>query len=512
MKKTLALLLCVLMLVSVALASCGEETEESKENKDESKATDTSKADTSEESSAPVIDDDPYRDETGKYVDKNIDKYFDPAWQDYGEFKVMVYSNEQQDTYFSEEIESLYDTTDDKIIEAVNLRNAEIEDKYGIKVKAVPVKSVPDEMRKLMASSNDVFDAAMPFMASAATFAQNGDLYDLTEFDCIDFDAPWWDQNANESLSIAGRIFFTTGDLSIMQNIVSNGIAFNKKLLADNFPDVNLYELVRKGEWTIDKFYEMCKEFTRQGDDNEKMDENDIWGSMGGSDVLYFGSGETICGKDADDLPVLTIGSDNQRSIDVAQKVLGYLEEKGTWYVTVKEFTDRTDIWGRTVKIFGEDQALFDIFCFSALKKFRAYDVVYGIVPVPKYNEEQDRYFSKCVANSAYGVCIPLNVRDADFSAFMLELLAVGGKNYLSSAYKTAVLKGKDANTEDDEEMLGIIFDSIVYDPAIVYAFGDINNIFTTATSGTLISKLEELSGPVDEAINKIVEAYDSIG
>ncbi len=511
MKKTLSLLLCILMVISVVLASCSENGEESKAPADESKAGDVSAADESKEESIPEASEDPYRDENGNYVDKELGEFKD-EWKDYGEFKVLVYSNETQDTYFSEEIESLYDTTDDKIIEAVNTRNQEIFDKYGIAVKAVPVANVANEMTKLMASSNDMFDAAMPFMANAAVFAQNGDLYDLTEFDSINLNAPWWDQNANASLSIAGRIFFTTGALSIMQNIVSNGIAFNKKLLADNFPEVNLYDMVRNGTWTLDQYYTLCKEFTRQGDDNEKMDENDIWGSMGGSDVLYFASGETICGKDADDLPILTLAEDNQRSIDVAQKVLELLGEKGTWYVTVDSFTDRTDIWGRTVRIFGEDQALFDIFAFSALKKFRAYDVVYGIVPVPKYNEDQDRYFSKCVANMAYGVCIPLNVRDAEFSAYMTELLAVGGKNYLDSAYKTAVLKGKDANTEDDEEMLGIIFDSIVYDPAIVYGFGDINKIFTTATAGTLISKLEELSGPVQDAIDKLVEAYDSIG
>ena len=511
MKKTLALLLCVLMLLSVVLASCGEETEESKAPTDESKAEDTSKTDVSAEESKSDVSEDPYRDADGKYVSKTIGE-FDPAWKEYGEFKVLVYSNEIQNTYFSEEIESLYDTTDDKIIEAVDTRNDEIEDKYGIKVKAVAVSDAYGEMLKTMSAFDDNYDAAMPFMTGAAVLAQNGDLYDLCELDdYIDLDAPWWNQNANASLSIAGRLFFTTGDISIMQNIVSSGIAFNKDLMAESFPDVNMYELVREGKWTIDKFYEMCKEFTRQGDDNDKMDENDIWGSMGASDSLYFASGETICGKDADDIPIITIGSNNQRSIDVAQKVIGYLKEKGTWCVNVEDFTDQTDKWGRTVKIFGEGQALFDSFAFSALKKFRAYPVVYGVVPLPKYNEIQDTYFSRCSANSAYGTCIPKCVKDVEFSAFMVEALAVGGKNYVTPAYKTAVLMGKDANTEEDEEMLGIIFDNILYDPALVYQFGDINKIITNSNTDNLISNLESLIPSVENAIEQIVEKYESI-
>ncbi len=511
MKKTLSLIMCLVLLVSALLVSCAENGGDESKAEEQSKAGDESKAETSAEESRSDTSEDPYRDSTGKYVKKDMAE-FDPDWSDYKEFRVMVYSNEVQSTYFSEEIESLYETTDDKIIEAVDTRNQEILDKYGIEVKAVAVGDVTAELRTLMAAATDTFDAAMPFMTGCATFAQNGDLYDLTQFDkYIDLRAPWWNQNANASLSIAGRIFFTTGDLSIMQNIVSSGIAFNKELMSQAYPDINMYELVKEGKWTIDKFYEMCKGFTRQGDDNEKMDENDIWGSMGASDSLYFASGETICGKDADDLPIVMIGKNNQRSIDVAQKVITYLNEKGTWCVNVEDFTDRNDVWGRTVKIFGEGQALFDSFAFSALKKFRAYPVVYGIVPLPKYNEEQDTYFSRCSANSAYGICIPKCVKDEEFSAFMIEALAIGGKNYLTPAYKTAVLKGKDANTEEDEEMLGIIFDNIIYDPALVYQFGNINKIITNSKPDTLISNLDSLIPSVEAAIEDIVIKYESI-
>ncbi len=513
MKKTLALILCLVLLASLVFVSCGEEENGGNESKntEQSKETENSGETSASEESGSDNSEDPYQDENGKYVKKDGAGFKD-EWRDYGEFKVLVYSNEIQNTYFSEEIESLYDTTDDKIIEAVNTRNQEIEDKYGIKVKAVAVSDAYGEMLKTMSAFDDNYDAAMPFMTGAAILAQNGDLYDLTELDdYIDLDAPWWNQNANASLSIAGRLFFTTGDISIMQNIVSSGIAFNKELMAESFPDVNMYELVREGKWTIDKFYEMCKAFTRQGDDNDKMDENDIWGSMGASDSLYFASGETICGKDANDIPIITIGSGNQRSIDVAQKVIGYLKEKGTWCVNVEDFTDQTDKWGRTVKIFGEGQALFDSFAFSALKKFRAYPVVYGVVPLPKYNEIQDTYFSRCSANAAYGTCIPKCVKDVEFSAFMVEALAVGGKNYVTPAYKTAVLMGKDANTEEDEEMLGIIFDNILYDPALVYQFGDINKIITNSNTDNLISNLESLVPSVEAAIEQIVEKYESI-
>ncbi len=509
MKKSLCLFLCVLFILSALFVSCGKEEGENSGTSSETQSTsqpsgtDSSEETTADESSA----DSKYTDESGKYVNKNLPE-FKNEWRNYNEFRVLVYDNTAQTTYFSEEIESLYDTTDSKIVEGVNTRNKWIEDNYGIKIKAVPVADVSAAFRAYIQGGVSNFDVAMPFMASCAVFAQEGSLYDLREFsDYIDLEAPWWDQNATDSLSVNNRVYFTTGDISFMQKIVSGGVAFNKKLMTSYFPDVDMYSLVSEGKWTLDTFYSMCKEATHQGDDDEKMDENDNWGCMGGGIGLYYGAGETLCSKNAEDIPQISIGK-SDRSVAVAQKVLTYLAEKGTWYVTVNEFTDQTDKWGRTVRIFGSDQALFMTFAFSAIKKLRVYDVEFGVIPVPKYDENQDNYYSSCTANMAYGICIPLNAEDPEYCAYMIELLAVGGKNNISNAYYTSVLKGKDMDTEDDEKMLDIIFGGIVYDTALVYGFSGLNNLFNTAKADTLISTLESINDSVEEAIAKVVDAY----
>lgn len=508
MKKLLSIVLCILMVMTTLLVSCGrEEPEESKQESSVSADGESSEVTGEPDESSEASQENPYMDEEGKYVKKNM-LDFNDDWRDYGEFRVLVYNKNKQDTYFSEEIEAPYDTTDAKLKDSVDTRNKWIEETYGIKIKAVAVDDVTEAFNKELQAELNSFDVAMPFMSACATLAKDGKLLDLREFsDYIDLDAPWWDQNATNSLSINDRVFFTTGDISIMQRIVSGGIAFNRDLMEASFAGVDMYELVDTGKWTLDKMYSMCKEFTRQGDDNEKMDENDIWGCMGGGIGYYFAAGETLTSKDNMDIPKMYIGT-NDRSFTVAQKVLELLDEKGTWYVTVNEFTDQTNKWAKTVEIFGTDKALFMIFAFSAIKKFRAYPVKFGIVPYPKFNEDQDDYFINCAANYAYGICIPSFSPDPEFCAYMIELLAIGGKNHITNAYYTSILKSKDLATDDDERMLDLIFSNIVYDVATVYGFSGLNQVFEKTTHSNLKSYLDEITPSVVSAIDGIVEAY----
>ncbi|MDD4125549.1 MAG: hypothetical protein PHW77_07495, partial [Eubacteriales bacterium] len=204
MKKILCLLLCTLLMLSALLVGCGKETDNESEtgSKDKS-AAESSSDETAEQSSGTTSDnstENPYVDSNGKYVKNDLPEFKD-EWNTYTEFRVLVYNNTIQDTYFSEEIESLYSTTDTKIVEGVNDRNKWIEDNYGIKIKAVAVENVLTTFRNDVSTDLNSFDVAMPFMAACAALAQEGYLHDLCEFsEYIDLEAPWWDQNATDSL------------------------------------------------------------------------------------------------------------------------------------------------------------------------------------------------------------------------------------------------------------------------------------------------------------------------
>ena len=157
---------------------------------------------------------------------------------------------------------------------------------------------------------------------------------------------------------------------------------------------------------------------------------------------------------------------------------------------------------------------LFYPSAFSAIKKLRNYDVAgsMGIIPTPKASVEQDTYYTSANIYYAYGICIPTNVVDPEFSAYMIELMAAGGKNHITPAYYEVTLKGRDAKDFDSEDMLdNYIFNNVVYDLGILYDFGGINSMFTTLmgqNSTNVTSHLQSIEGAIQDKIDEYVEAY----
>ena len=165
---------------------------------------------------------------------------------------------------------------------------------------------------------------------------------------------------------------------------------------------------------------------------------------------------------------------------------------------------------------FGNKRCLFFGTAFSALKKLRAYDVdsIYGIVPLPKASVEQDKYYTHAGVNGAYGICIPVNVPNPEFSAYMIEALACGGKNFVTPAYYEVTLKSRAAKDDGSEEMLDLIFSNVVYDLGIMYNFGGIDffSKLSAENSTAVTSRLDAIRSTVQADIDAYVMAYEING
>ena len=501
--RLLSLLLCILL--ALGCAACAGTTDD---------ASSTASETSGNVSEGPAQDD--YHDGSGKYWPTYSDALSEEIIGDRTEVRVLVYSNKIQTTYFSEEIEpGLYSTTDAKLTEAVTERNNLVSEKLGIDVKAVPVDDVNTTLRQEILAPTGEFDIAMPFLSNCATLAQEGSFYDLRDFEeqgIIDLSAPWYDQNANESLSIQNRIYFTVSDMSIMQKINSFAMTYNPDLLSTKYPDLDMLQLVADGEWTFDKLYEIGRAFSGDLNGDGTLDHTDNWGLVSGyNDVVHFyiASGEKLCTKDENDNPILAIGSDS--SISVSQKILSTLQSNN-WVSFAQDLTAQgvADIWNTSLAIFGEGRAPFRVSVFSAIKKLRAYDIDYGIVPMPMVEESQDSYYTNCAALYAYGVVVPnfLSEDDAKFAAYMIDVLSAGGKQYIATAYYDQILKNKDAL---DVEVLDMIFENIVYDVGIVYGFEGLGNIHTTLMtnkSTDIVSQLDTIRDAVNAKIEEVIEKY----
>ena len=506
--RLLSLLLCVLL--ALGCAACGSTPDETSESPSAVSGT---------ASETPAQDE--YHDASGKYWPSYSDELRNEIIGGRTEVRVLAYNNTIQNTYYSEEIEpDMYETTDAKLNDAVSERNNYVSEKLGITVKAVPVDDVQETLRQELLVNTNAFDIAMPFLGACAVLAQENSFYDLREFEregILDLSAPCYDQNANDSLSIQNRVFFTVSDISIMQKIVSTAVIYNTELIESKMPGLDLFQMVLDKEWTLDKMREIGRQFASDSNGDGARDSKDTWGvvtSNGTALNFYYGAGEMLCTKDENDVPIIAIGSD--RSLSVSQKILETLQQKD-WVIRAESLADEgsADIWTDTLAIFGEGRSAFYTMAFSAVKKLRAYNVDYAILPLPLVDGTQDEYYTPCTGTYAYGAAIPTtkSAEDARFAAYMLDVLSAGGKQYVATAYYDQILKNKDAlsDTSKDVDILDLIFENVVYDVGVIYGFEGLSTLHTNLmenNAADIASALESVRGQVTEKISQIVEQY----
>ena len=99
-----------------------------------------------------------------------------------------------------------------------------------------------------MAGTND-YDFADVGCYDVSSLAYQGHILDLNTVKNIDLTKSWWDPKANEQLSVRGKMFYTTGDIGILDNDCTYCILFNKQVV-ENFSLESPYELVRENRWT----------------------------------------------------------------------------------------------------------------------------------------------------------------------------------------------------------------------------------------------------------------------
>ncbi|MHC1694249.1 MAG: hypothetical protein AB9835_03010 [Eubacteriales bacterium] len=358
-----------------------------------------------------------------------------------------------------------------------------------------------------------MYDVVLPGTQAAGGFSQQGLFVDLMSVDSLDLSKPWWNQKAIKDLTIGGRLFFTQGDMIILDNDATEAMIFNKKLIADYNLD-NPYTLVKDGKWTIDKIIEMKKVVAEDLNNDGAMGPDDKFGLVCQLDsVSSFinGCGEKIASKDDSDYPVLTFAGD--RMYNVIDKVMELMYDKET-VINLHHYEGKFPVYAYQTNMFSENRALFSWIRMRVVETLRAMEADFGILPLPKFDVEQEEYFTSVNVHTACVVAIPMSCGDVERAGFVLEALSAESKYTLEPAYYDVALQGKYARDDESKEMLDIIFGSTVYDIMTVYNFGnlgwDIINLSRTNNTN-YVSLYEKSEAKVNKAIDKCIEQFMSL-
>lgn len=449
MKKWLALFLAGVMLAS-ALVSCGN-------------GGDTTPAST--DAAPEVVDNQP-----------DLPQDLDLS----GDFHILVSGNYARNDFQSE-------SDDGTAVQiAIYRRNAFMKEKYGVDVTNEDVvkfgssngsgtgfnKIYTDYM-----AGESTYDAAMIGAYDVATLAYSGYIHDLNDLKYTNLTKAYWDQAANRDLAVLGKMFYTTGDISIVDNLVTHAILFNKDMIRSYGLD-NPYDLVHDDNWTLETFGGLVKSVGEDLDNNGVYDEKDRYGLLTWNDpmvAILASSGDKIATVNSEGKIELSLFS--ERVVNLYDKfeaiVFDQAHAYNYQYDNVSGTATPSAVWNTNRDaIFTEGRALFYLNTMATVERHRDSDVDFGVLPYPKYEADQEDYGHMVSAFHSQFVCVPESAKDFDRSGAVLELLAWQGQELLTPAYYEQTLVGKSVRDEESVEMLDIIFATHVYDIGAYYDIG----------------------------------------
>ncbi|MCL2517066.1 MAG: hypothetical protein FWF15_00755 [Oscillospiraceae bacterium] len=400
--------------------------------------------------------------------------------------------------------------------DSVYERNRMVEERCNVTIKQL-MNDTPLTLaqRTIQSQDPDVFDAAWPDLFSATTLAQANMLINLNSVKYFDFTREWWDQSSIRDLSIGDKQYIVTGDFSYRTFNASWIYAFNKNLVEKMALD-SPYDLVNGGKWTIDKFVEMVKSVSDDVDGNGIMDENDRFGLItedSGIFGMYIGAENFVVSKDKDNYPMITINT--ERGITTLEKLFAVMNDRNFVTHTAEAyFRKYPEIWGALVNIFTDDRALLYSIVMYTVKKLRDMESDFGLIPMPKYDERQDKYYTWTSPWISSALILPVTNLEPERAAILMEEMSYQSMITVRPAYYDVSLEGKYTRDTESVEMLNIILGNRVYDLGMIYDWGGVGmliNSMSNAKADNFSSRYESIAERAQTALEKTIDEYKSL-
>ncbi len=500
--KLLALLLALLMVVGVFVAcGGGKETEKETEKNDETQAPIGGET----EGETQVTDD---------LGDVNF------AGNDNPIITFFVRNGYEHEIYVEEII-------DDSVNDATYWRNQAVQERLGIEIDHISqacswstatghFSEWNQTLRNAIQTTSHDFDAAMIYTGVSSSLAIEGCFMDLTELDMLSLKKPWWNQNLMEHATIYNQLYFASGAIANTQLAQANMFFFNKDLYNEYFATSgrkDIYQVVRDGEWTLDYLYELVAEVWEDADSNGEKSSGDTVGFNGTANAGASGAMDAWLYALGCDLTVIdeSIGEPvpafyNDHTVQAFEKLVNfYTQNPGSFY---------TGSTGDTS--FGNGNVLFSLSRFEGGAGLRDVLFSYGVLPVPKFDTEQENYRSIPEVTSSM-VTILSTVEDnrLDMVSATVELMAAEAYKQIRPVYIEVVLKSQQANSPDDAEMVQLILDTMVYSFGWIFSsthMGDMGKAFRVVDGSRDITQYYESNkGNYEGMIETLIDGFASL-
>lgn len=413
------------------------------------------------------------------------------------------------------------DVADDVVGQAVWERNLILKDKFNFEVKQKLANSVKDEMDTVYGSGQDLYDICIYRPFDAAEHAGEEYLLDLSTIEYIDLEHECWDQNATAQLSISNSTYFTVSDFLIQDKDRTDVLFYNREM-ARQAGEPMFEDLVKSGDWTVERFGALVKKFSKDGNGNNALGEyradgtGDYFGVGLPSHATFatfaFGAGMKL--SELDENGRVTI-VDSQ---ETAGNIIGAL---GEFLFNKQQSLFINDLkpvdYKAHCQLFGNSKMIFCADVLSSLDRIHEgepmaamIDFEYSFLPFPKYAAGMDTwYVSTPSGTTGAVVAIPKTVLDSSKSGFFLQALSEASTSTSLFAFYEQKCKIQNSQDELASEMLDIVFDTVRYDIAAMYDMGGLYSMLEFFGNFKVNNYERVFQGKYDKAVNAAEDLMD---
>lgn len=443
MKKSISVILAMLMLISAVSCSESNNNEESTSETTASESAETAESVSTEETAEE-------EDTSTHYADEI-------AAQDYDGWTLRIANDGLNPEYFS--AFTVEELTGDAFNDSIYERNVRVMDKFNISIEEINTGSTTLIKNSVTAGSHDV-GFGYVLLQNCMGLISSEYVKAISDMPVIDLSKPYWDAKSQSVLTFNGKLYYGHCDISFDHYEGMALLFYNGQLLEDNNITETPYDLYGSGKWTLDKMYDMMQTVAKDANGDGKMDEtNDIYGWAGREfeylPSLYASNTSLIKYDDSQSTYVLNLTDETVMAVgDMLNKIIND---------TNLALPGRNDT---TRNLFKEGKVLFYSRLMGDFRNLRDKEDDYGIICYPSLEENTD---GMVYIQNPYAVMIPSDCEDDERLATLIENLAADTYDNVLSVYIDKAVIGKGVRDQESAELLREFISKRAYD--MCYAF-----------------------------------------
>lgn len=404
----------------------------------------------------------------------------------------------------------------DVFTEALFARQQKLYEYLGVELTAIQTGNLNEygEAFKSAVKSKDgsVDVLVCSAYVSIADFIIDGYLRDYNDFPQIDLTADYWKTDYMEEVMLGDSIYLGYSSFNIFNTHV---ISYNKGMM-DQYSDAldePIYDTVRNYRWTLDKMISLANLVYIDATANGKT-EDDTFGITGHQWIPFIGF------LHSSDIPL--VAQDDTGAYKVAVYNETYQEKTTALVDKLHNLAKSDSAWFRfrieeTPMIsLTSGRTLMSISGTAGLVGFLDYDIDFGVLPFPLYDENQKEVGYRSFNYDGF-ITFPSYMRNENMSVETVEILSFFSAP-VQNAYYEKQLGKQAADTPDDREMLQLVWDGICTDFGLAFSYIssslDTNlymlpTLTNANTTANIASHVKSYEGSANKAIDKWMKTYE---